>query len=353
MRNLFVPHTQYNIMISIALIEQQYLSDENVIVLFTDFSITDEMKKFLSEYFDEVLLLHGTYPAVNKKWSVKAKRIPEAIDKMKNFLHGKYDRLFWVCDTAVPEIWLLKELHSKNNGLEIRLLEDGALAYFLNYSANTGLNKNKFTRELRKCVGKIRFGKYYSYKDTNVIGSSMWNQEYCLTYPKAVRSDFADKPAIKIYDEYFQTAVKKVYGFCEYEIKDGSILILMDKLDVYKDMNAISAAVEEIVKIATANGKAIFYKYHPREESNLPALSKCNQISKSIGVEGIYANNLNKKIKVIGIKSTGLQTALKSGFDVASIAILVGEENKDLLEFYAKIGIKVIDKMCEVGEFLE
>lgn len=352
MKNIFVPHTQYNLIIAVALIEQQYRNDENTLILFTDFAVSEELKVFLNKYFAYILFLPGTYPAVNKKWSVKTKKIPEAIVQIKDFLHGSYDRLFWVCDTSVPEIWLLKKLHHKNDELEIRMLEDGSLPYFLNYSANTGLNKNALTRALRKCMGKMLFGKYYSYKDTNIIGSSKWNQEYCLTYPNAVRSDFADKPALKIQDFFFQRAVKKIYCSCTYEIKENSVLILMDKLDVYKDINIISAAIEEIVKIATSNGKLVFYKYHPREESNLPILSKCNQIPKSIGVEGIYANNLNKKIKIIGIKSTGLQTASKSGFDVASIATLVGEENKDLLEFYAKIGIQIIDKMDEIKNFL-
>lgn len=353
MKNVFVPHTQYNLVISVALIEQQYKSDDNTLILFTDFAISDSLKNFLSSYFTNVLFLPGTYPAINKKWSAKVKQIPNAIDSMKALLKGKYNRLFWVCDTAVPEIWLLKDLHGKNEKLEIRWLEDGALPYFYNFATNTGLNKNSFTRSVRKCFGRMKFGKYYSYKDTNIIGSSKWNQEYCLTCPESVRSDFSDKPALKVEDEYFKTAVKKIYDSCDCDIEDDSVLILMDKLDVYKNIDSISDAVKKIVDTSTLARKSIYYKYHPREESSLSVLNSCIQIPKTIGAEGIYAKNIGKKIKVIGIKSTGLQTALKSGFKVASIAVMVKEDNLELMSFYKSIGIEIVEKPDEIMRFLQ
>ena len=44
MKNLFILHTQYNIMLALSLISGRFKDDTNDLILFLDFSISDDLK---------------------------------------------------------------------------------------------------------------------------------------------------------------------------------------------------------------------------------------------------------------------------------------------------------------------
>lgn len=353
MKNLFVMHTQYNLIIAIAIINQEYKDDENDLLLFTDFSLDKNVRLALENYFSHICILEGTFPAINKTWRFKVKKIPSAIKTIDNFIKNtKYDRLFWVCDDAIPEIWILKQLHDRNQNLYIGWIEDGAFPYFDNEAVGTGLNRNTFTRTLRKVVGRIAVGKYYSYEGTT-IASNNWTNEYWVSFPNAVRSKFENKNLRKIEFECFQYGIGILYSKISYSISDHSFVFLLDKIDVYKAPYKVEEILEQIIKKCEKMNIDVYYKYHPREESEFGILTNKYEIPRNIGVEGILANNTGKKLCVIGIKSTALQSSKMCAFETVSIAKIVGENSGEVQKFYEKIGVTILDDVYEMDMIIK
>lgn len=352
MKNLFVMHTQYNLITSLAMIYQQYVNDENDLILFADFKVNESLENVLYNSFNKVCILIGTYPAVNKTWKAKAKRFPGLIVKINNFIGKKgYDRLFWVCDDSIPELYILKNLKRKNSDLYVAWLEDGSFPYFENHVRETGLNKNIYARSLRFIIGKIIFGKYYSYNGTT-IACNNWTKEYWVTFPKAVREKFNSKCIKLIKQFFFQKAIKQIYAHITFTIAEDSVLLFMDKIDVYKDFKLIEDTLIRIINICQNKNRTVYYKYHPREEDEFKCLKDQLEIPRNIGVEGILACNQGKNLLVIGIKSTALQSAKECGFKVISVVDIVKESDKNVHNFYDKIGVNCLTNIKQLNKFI-
>lgn len=350
--NIFVPHTQYNLIISLAMVSGPYKGDENDLILFTDFDITESMKQILETYFTRVMYCSGTYPKINKSWKNKIKTIPATIFKLEKFLNKSCDCLLLVCDTAIPEIWLIKYLMEKNSQLKIQWIEDGAWPYFTNDAIQTGFNKNSFVRSIRLIIGKLIFGKYYSFRGNN-IGSNNWIQDYLLTYPDATRKGFCEnKRKIEIADNDFQKGMQILFSETNYLMPDHAIIIVLDKLDVYRSKESVLLTLEKIFAKCNALDIPVYYKCHPREEETIQTNANVKEIDKKIGIEGIYTSNLGKNLTFIGIKSTGLQTARKCGFKAVSLACLLNEANENVIDFYGKIKIEQIHNSEEFDAYI-
>lgn len=350
--NVFVPHTQYNLIISLAMVNGAYKEDQNDLILFTDFAISDSMKELLEKQFDRVKYCSGTFPKENKSWKNKIKTIPKTINGLKDFLINKYDRLLVVCDTAIPELWLIKHLKNKNPKLDIQWIEDGAWPYFTNDAIQTGFNKTAFSRNIRLIIGRLIFGKYYSFEGTD-IGSNNWIEDYLLTYPEAVREGFCtNKNKIEIPDKEFQMGMQLLYSETKYELPNKSVVVVLDKIDVYKDRSSVFEVLEKIFVKCDEAKIPVYYKCHPREEEVIYPTVSVTEIDRNLGIEGVYTSNMGKDICFIGIKSTGLQTANKCGFNAVSLACLLNEANKNVIAFYENIKVKQISDVHEFEVFI-
>lgn len=351
--NVFVPHTQYNLIISLAMVNGPYKEDQNDLILFTDFAISDSMKCLLKKQFNRVKYCSGTFPKENKRWKNKIKTIPKTINDLKDFLTNRYDRLLVVCDTAIPELWIIKHLKNKNPKLNIQWIEDGAWPYFTNDATQTGFNKNSFSRSIRFIIGKLIFGKYYNFKGTD-IGSNNWIEEYLLTYPEAVREGFGTgKRKIEIPDKDFQMGMQLLYPETKYELPNKAVVVVFDKIDVYKDKSAVFGVLEKIFVKCNEEKIPVYYKCHPREEEVIHITASVSEIDRNLGIEGVYSSNMKKDICFIGVKSTGLQTAKKCGFEAVSLAPMLKETNSETVQFYNKIGVHQIKNKNEFDEFIK
>lgn len=339
MNNLFVCHTQANLLLACGLVKKRFANDNNFLILFVDFIMQDEVKKNLLNTFTKILFLTGTYPAINKHWGKKLQRYPHDLILIKNFCDAKIDRLFEVCDEAIPELYILKRLYHKNPNLDAIWLEDGSFPYFQNTINKTGLKKNKFLISLRKILFKyiLGYGKCYDFRG-DFMGSNYLLKKAYLTFPEEHRKEYNGKEIIPITDAEFFAGLHILYPPQEqFALKDNSALLVLDKLDVYTDIEKIKSIVKEIKRTF----HPLYYKYHPREENRLEELSDCEELNKNVGVEFFYSSSFKKNVTVIGIKSTGLQNAVKMGFNTISYAKQAGEYSNDVLAFYQDIGIKI------------
>ena len=62
MKNLFVMHTQYNLILSAA-IASRFKDAENTLVLFSEFALNDEMKTALQKVFSRVIVVREGFNA--------------------------------------------------------------------------------------------------------------------------------------------------------------------------------------------------------------------------------------------------------------------------------------------------
>ena len=332
-----------------AIVQQEFKNERNILIIFSDFKMIDGIVEKANNFFDLVYVLEGMYPASNKTWKSKAKKLPQTINAIHSILYGEeYNRLFYVCDDAVPEIYILKELKKRNKYLYVAWIEDGSFPYYDNHVPGNGLNKNIISRTFRLIIGRILFGKYYSYNGTT-IASNNWIDEYWVTYPKAVREKFKNRQLKEIKPLYFQNSIKSLYKGIQIDLNNRSILIAMDKIDVYKNRELVEKALNQLIEKANAYNMTVYYKYHPKEESSVIVLDKCTEVPRNIGIEGILATNLGKQIIIFGIKSTSLQTSSICGFRTISLAELVDEADPDIQKFYRKLDIKILHEWEEIN----
>ena len=62
MKNLFVCHTQANLILASSLALGRFKDDENLLILFVDFGLKDELKDRLDKTFAHTLYLQSIYP---------------------------------------------------------------------------------------------------------------------------------------------------------------------------------------------------------------------------------------------------------------------------------------------------
>lgn len=351
MNNLFVCHSQAQLLLACSLVKGRFSKDNNDLILFVDFNISPELRIILDNLFNKTLYRIGTYPAYNKSWKNKIKRYPKDLREINTFINIPYKRVFEVCDECIPELFILKYTFKKNKNTEYVWLEDGSYPYYQNTLDLSGFSTNQFTRNIRKVLFKYIIGlnQFYNFQG-NYMGANKILEYAYLTYPGLHRKEYNTKKIIGITNEEFKLGLSSMFPPKKENILDeNSVLLVMDKLDVYKNLNLINDIIIQVVqKIKHAN-KKLYYKYHPREESELLALKDMTEINRFAGVENYYSASLGKNITVIGIKSTSLQYAKKLDFNVISIAPIANESDIVVTNFYNAIGVKIINQINELN----
>lgn len=342
MNNLFVCHSQAQLILACGLISGRFKQDTNYMILFVDFNINEALKSTLISLFHKVLFLQGTYPAQYKTWKSKLKRYPNDIKKIRNFIDSQIDRLFEVCDDCIPELYILKRANKSNPQVECAWLEDGSFPYFRNTEDLSGFSTNQFMRNLRKILVKYiaRYGRYYDFQGAYMGSNRLLKYAY-LTFPGLERKEYNNKTIIGITDNEFQNGLSVLFPFSEEtRLKDNSVLIVLDKLDTYKDISKIKGIINSVLSLY--KNKYIYYKYHPREESRLEELNNCIELNRYIAIEKYYVSSAGRNITIIGIKSTSLQNAIKMGYKAISYSKKVNEIDENMFKFYDRIGIEIL-----------
>ena len=346
MAQLFACHTQYDLIMSLAIMEQYFSEDRNDLILFSDFCLSAEMKARLETQFSNTLIVQGEYSKDDQKYYKKFRSLRISLREIKKFLTNRYDRLFWKCDYSWPEIWLNKQLHKKNSTISIYWLEDGV--YFVIGKNAVNFKNNKVKTFIRFCLGKLIFGNYYSFNGAG-IGTSNWNEIYCLTYPQAVRSKYANKLFLEVNEDAYRFGMMTLYSGNDIKLSSDSIVLLIDKIDRYNNVDKLTSIISELISMCEKRKVNMYFKYHPRETEHIGELEEsCTEIDRSIGAEGIYASNIGERLKIVGIASTSLLSARKCGYEVYSLASIIGETNHDIDIFYEKIGIQLVDQIDEL-----
>lgn len=340
MKNLFVLHTQYNLLLAIGLSLTDFNEDKNDLILFSDFNIVEKYKREIRKVFSKSMLLEGNYPPKKYAMTKKMKKIKSDNKAIKKFVNESYNRVFIVDDMCIQEMFTMKCVGEQNQNAEMYWLEDGTNAYFDNGAVSGGMGATCFTRWVRKQVFSIKFGlgKYYDLGPC--MGSHYLLKKGYFMFPNSVRKEFHNRECNLISDKAFLSGMEELFGGKEIFFEDNAILIAMDKIDVYGNLlPQINHFVEEIVNEAKEKRRSVYYKYHPRETERLDSLSGCIELEKTIALESFLTNSSCKNITVVGFKSTVLQTSKKMGYNSISYIRKVEPCATGILHFYESIGV--------------
>ena len=235
MRNLFVLHTQYNLILGTGLAHTVFAKDTNHLILFQDFNISDMVRDSLISSYQEVLFLTGAYPKINEQYWNKIRRYPVINHKLKQFIKNDYDRVILVEDMCIPEMYIMKYSGRVNEETEFIWLEDGSTAYFSNGVVSGGMGANRMTRMIRRIIFKyiFRLNKYY---DLNYyMGGHYLLKHAYVSYPQYVQEQYKSMELTEIPDEAFEAGIKKIYFNMKNPFYDKGILFVLDLLHVYGD----------------------------------------------------------------------------------------------------------------------
>lgn len=340
MNNLFVLHTQYNLLLAIGLCRTEFQEDANNLILFSDFKLLGRHKMVVEQTFKKVLYLQGNYPKVVFSSKQKYEKIRNDNRYIKSFVNDNYDRLFIVEDMCIQEMYCMKCVGKTNSSVNMFWLEDGANAYFRNSSVSLGMGATPLKRWIRRFCFSIRFGLGKYYELGPCMGSNRNLKSAWFTFPNSARAEFLDREHLLISDEAFKQGMEALFGGQPIEMDDNSVLIALDKLSVYdKYLPMVNLYVEEIVREAKDKNVVVYYKYHPREDENLPALADSIELDRTVALESYLINTTAASITIIGFKSTALQTAKKMGFESISYIKKLEPDNSVIANFYDAIGI--------------
>ena len=341
MNNLFVLHTQYHLLLSVALIEEQYRNENNYLILFRDFNLKAELIPVLKDCFQSVTLCTGSYHKEDLSWRKKMIRYP-ALKKQFESDNTIYDNVFLVEDTVIPEQVVMRHSYRKNPRVSYGYIGDGGDAYFTNFSGErNGFSRYNWSMDIRKFIFKYLFGLGKFYNDVCFGANPLLTTCYEL-YPELVRSELAQKNKYSIRGDSF----KKAIGILNHDkerlsIDKNALIIIMDKLSVYEDARLFDCVIDEIVNEATKQGRKIYYKYHPAEMKQYDRAGDWVEIDRNLPAEYVFSCADASSVRIVGIMTTALQTAKKMGFFVTSYIASFKPERQDVIDLYQKIGVEV------------
>ena len=115
MKNLFIMHTQYNLILASAVISREPDS-ENTLILFSEFSLTDKILDSLKKIFDKVIIAREKFHAPISELD-GVKEIRRCLRKVRTIKNEYYDNIYmsqerifdlivcnWVKKTN-PKVW--------------------------------------------------------------------------------------------------------------------------------------------------------------------------------------------------------------------------------------------------------
>ena len=346
MKNLFICHTQANLILASGLALGRFKDDENLLILFVDFGLKEKLKKRLDKTFAHTLYLQSIYPPEFNTAKAKLKWYPQDWKLIKEYLVVPVDKVFGICDHLILVQKTLQFVYKKNHNVQMIWLEDGITAYCRDSEITGGLDSNDLTRFIRKVIFKylLGLGSFYDRDFWGTGGMKHLTSMYCL-YPDIVREPYRTyKKIVGITDEEYLVGLSAMYPKSNLNVLPNSVILVVDKLDRYAFPEKVRTSLSAFISKCKKDGKTVICKFHPRETEVWDIFDGCQTMDKAVGIESAYVSltDIKDAITIAGIKSTGLMSAKKLGYNTVSLFPSCGEENEHLVKFYKQLNIMLI-----------
>ena len=343
MRNLFIMHTQYNILSAVAVVKQEYAEDENDLIVSAEFDITESYTQHLIREFKNIKIIQDHFDRTNV-WN-RAAVFRRKYKKTRDFLAAKYDRVITAQEQYFDTL-IVAKLRENNPNLIWQSVEEDAY-YTISPAHQTDKSFLRNTAKVfyYKLFLPLIYGKNSYYEKLPCYGSNSGIQTIFLTFPQFVRKELDKKDKKEIFSRNLIEATQRLYAGKQNDctVQNRSVIFLSDLISRYPNADAIYQQINGLFQAYRKNGYRLYVKHHPRETAPWNVPEDIQMISSSYPSELLLAQNQGKDIICIGNASTAIILSAKFGFETFSLVRKCSkDQNKDIIDFYTKIGIKLI-----------
>lgn len=343
MRNLFLMHTQYNILSALTIANQEYASDENDLAISAEFNVTEEYLYLLKNEFRNVWILQSKFDSTGA--SHRAGVFADKYKKAKEMLKVKYDRIITAQEQYFDTL-LVTKLHQRNPQLVWQSVEEDAY-----YSITSGrVLRSSLIRRAAKWFYYAAFlpaayGENAYYEKIPCYGANRGIQTLFLTFPVEAREELNSKEKKEVLSEYLVYAVQKLYAQNQEEciLQEKSVVFFSDLISRYVDSEMIYQAVQTLFDKYRRLGYHPYIKYHPRETQPWPFGQDVAILPSHLPAELILAQNKGRQLISVGNTSTAIILSRKFGYKTYSLVRKSSQMlNENAIAFFEKIGIECV-----------
>ncbi len=348
-------HTQYNLILSAATLLNS-TNDENTLILYSEFMVTDEIRTSLSSVFDEVIIIRDNFEPL-KKPIEETKYIRNCLKKVKSIRNKPFDCVYMSQERIFDRI-LLARAKKINPSLKCYNIEEDAY-YSINEKLNADdyVHPDNFRRKRRRFLMRLLLaGHPYNYNEAGYCyGMSDEYDGAYLLFPHLARRELRGKELIEITNEELLYGINALYlnQKCEYPSSERYLLMFFDLIERYKNPELVISSAKKIIELYQKNGFSVLMKYHPRETQKITELNSVFELDKLIPAEKVLYDLYGKDVIVWGNSTTACVVAAKLGFSVFSVAKFENPENPRLHSVFSDMGINCIENENDILTFKE
>lgn len=352
MKNLFVMHTQYNIISAVAVLEKEFSEDENDLIIIAEFPLTEAYVTRLEQIFKNVWVAQSRFD--NSKGIQKLFHFWKKYRKCLAASKEHYDHVI----TAQEEYFdtlLVSKISEKNVKLKWYSVEEDAYYITGTHELHSSRLKKIAKNIYYTIIIPLIFGQNRLFEVHPCYGANSNIQKIFLTYPELARHEIQCKEKAELKAPELQKAVKMIYrGLSENVCVDShSVVFFSDLFERYRNRDTIISLAEMCFLLSTEHHRRFYIKYHPRETEKIKAIPKQFELPTTLPAELILAENSEKGITIIGNQSTSVFLARKMGYRTISLVWIENPEKiNEAAIFFEKIGIECITNIKAIEEDL-
>lgn len=350
MKNLFIMHTQYNLILSAA-VASRFKDAENTLVLFSEFALNDEMKAALQKVFSRVIVVREGFNAPKSALD-EIREIRLCLKKAKSIKNERFDNIF-MSQERIFDMILCARAKKLNPQAKCYNIEEDAY-----YSIDNKYNADDFTyieskrmKRRKLLYALLLLGYPYNYKDVQYCyGMSEEYHGANLLFPHLARKELQGKELFEITKDELVSGIDAIYSSktTSYPEAEKYTLFFFDLMNRYKNPEKVKEIVKEVIETAKKEGRTVLFKYHPRETEKFTDIEGAFEIPHIIPAEKVLFDLKDKDAVVVGNATTACVVAAKLGFKVISICKLEFPGNTKMHTQMAKTGIFCIDDVCNI-----
>lgn len=353
MNNLFILHTQYNIILGSAIAISKCKDDCNDLIIYAEFTVSDEYRNNIAKVFDNVYYLRDQFQPLPNGFINEEIALWKDYRKFKDSIIAKnrYDHVFLSQERPLDSM-MYGYFKQKNEHCICSDIEEDCY-YSLRKEFNNPNYQLPQGRGIVHALRKIFYGEKYLYRtDGFFYGFSPIYSDYYVIYPKCLRPQLQQRNAktIGINKDEIAKAVNAIYGSerTDVPLADKYYLFFFDLLERYKDPQGIDLIIKILLAKANEEGAILLLKYHPRETKKYELNGAAYEIASIVPAEKILCDLDGKNVTVFGNATTSIIVANKFGFKTYSVAKLNGSENNTMFNTFKQMGILVPSKIDEI-----
>ena len=347
MVNLFIMHTQYNLILA-SIVANKFQEDENILVLYPEFAVKENLIFSLNRLFCEVIVLNDGFFSPSGR--IESFRYLKAcLKKTKKMVRRRIDHVF-ISQERVFEKCIYSKIKKHNkNAVCFHIEEDVYYSVNNKYNGIVSAPPVTFKKRLKNLLCRIALPGY----------SSDWNEFiYCygmsriydgayLLFPLLARRELQGKQLLQISKESLGQGIDSLYSYLhlKYPEKSKYTVIFFDLMNRYKQKELVKRVLGTVIQESLESGRTVLLKYHPRETEKFEGFSHAIEVDQLVPAEKVLSELQGRDVIVWGNATTSCIVAAKLGYTVNSICKIESPENIRMHEVMQNMGIHCIDSL--------